>query len=322
MPEASEPLIDKHQPVLIDAVLAHLTHDDSTLGSDALVVDGTVGLGGHAAAILDRFPKARLVGIDRDPQSLKLADQRLARINDGRGRVTLKQGSYAHLPKLVPEIRRHPPRAILLDLGYSSWQLEARGFSFQADAPLDLRFDPGQGMPAADLIRRTPERELADLIYRYGEERASRRIAKALKGAKPATTLALAEAVARAKPSQGKRRKIHPATKTFQALRIAVNDELGELERGLPALEGALATPSDSAAARPPGRLLVISFHSLEDRIVKRFIRDSERLTPVNKKVIVATREEVRNNPRARSAKLRVAETAARDPKKPIADSR
>ncbi|MDZ4247694.1 MAG: 16S rRNA (cytosine(1402)-N(4))-methyltransferase RsmH [Patescibacteria group bacterium] len=301
MPEASESSAEKHQPVLLDAVLAHLTEHDSTLDSDAVIVDGTVGLGGHAAAILTRFPKARLIGIDRDPRSLELAGQRLDRIGGSRGRVTLKQGSYADLPELVPDIRRRPPRAILLDLGYSSWQLDARGFSFQTDAPLDLRFDPSQGMTAAELIRRTPERELADLIYRYGEERASRRIAKALKEAPPETTAQLAETVAQVKPRRG---KIHPVTQTFQALRIAVNDELGELERGLPALEGALATH---------GRLLVISFHSLEDRIVKRFIKASDGLKAVNKKVIVATREEVVGNPRARSAKLRVAEKAAAD---------
>ncbi|HEY8108977.1 MAG TPA: 16S rRNA (cytosine(1402)-N(4))-methyltransferase RsmH [Patescibacteria group bacterium] len=296
MPAASEP---SHQPVLLDAVLAHLTHDDSTLDSGQVIVDGTLGLGGHAAAILERFPETRLVGIDRDSQSLELAGKRLAPFRD---RVTLQQGSYADLPTLAPDIR---PTVVLLDLGYSSWQLDARGFSFQTDAPLDLRFDPGQGTPAEALIRRTPEPDLADLIYRYGEERASRRIAKALKADPPSTTLELAETVARAKPRRG---KIHPVTQTFQALRIAVNDELGELERGLPALEGALATSDPSVGEPNGGRLLVITFHSLEDRIVKRFVRDSGRLKAVNKKVIVATREETLGNPRARSAKLRVAE--------------
>ena len=270
---------------MLDAVLAHLTDD-----SDSVIVDGTVGLGGHAAAILERFPRTRLIGIDRDPQSLTHAERRLAGF--GR-RVTLRQGSYADLPTLVPGIA---PRAVLLDLGYSSWQLAARGFSFQTEAPLDLRFDPEQGIGAAELIARTAEQDLADLIYRYGEERASRRIAKALRAARPRTTTALAGAVTGAVPRRG---RIHPATRTFQALRIAVNDELGELERGLPALEGALVTG---------GRLLVISFHSLEDRIVKRYLKDTPALRPMHKKVIAPTRAEVLENPRARSAKLRVAE--------------
>ncbi len=279
---------------MLDAALAHLTDDPdfrARLETDAVIVDGTVGLGGHAAALLERFPAIRLIGIDRDPKSLALAEERLARF--GR-RVTLRQGSYADLPELALGVS---PQAILLDLGYSSWQLAARGFSFQTDAPLDLRFDPESDAPtAAELIARTPEPDLADLIYQYGEERASRRVAKALKAAKPRTTTALARAVATAVPRRG---KIHPATKTFQALRIAVNDELGELERGLPALEGALATH---------GRLLVISFHSLEDRIVKRYFKSAPALRPMHKKVIAAPREEVLRNPRARSAKLRVAE--------------
>ncbi len=280
---------------MLDAVLAHLTDDPdfrARLETDAVIVDGTVGLGGHAAALLERFPKIRLIGIDRDPKSLAMAEGRLARFER---RVTLRQGSYADLPKLAPGVS---PQAVLLDLGYSSWQLAARGFSFQADAPLDLRFDPESDAPtAAELIARTPEPDLADLVYQYGEERASRRVAKALKAAKPRTTTALAETVAQVVPRRG--RKIHPATKTFQALRIAVNDELGELERGLPALEGALATH---------GRLLVISFHSLEDRIVKRYFKSAPALRPMHKKVIVPPREEVLGNPRARSAKLRAAE--------------
>jgi 16S rRNA (cytosine1402-N4)-methyltransferase len=279
---------------MLEEVLTHLNLDPATD-----VVDATVGLGGHAAAILERIPEGKLLGLDRDPDSLKQAEKHLARF--GR-RVTLKPEDYGNLAAVLRKLPGgFDPGAILMDLGLSSWQLAERGFSFAAEAPLDLRFGR-TGPTAADLVSSLPEAELADLIYRFGEERASRKIAKAIvtrRRQRPIrTTTDLADIIAEAKPRRG---RIHPATQTFQALRIAVNDELGSLERGLSASEGALITG---------GRLAVISFHSLEDRLVKQYLKQSTRLDVVNKKVIQPTRAETLRNPRARSAKLRIAEKA------------
>jgi 16S rRNA (cytosine1402-N4)-methyltransferase len=189
---------------------------------------------------------------------------------------------------------------VLYDLGVSSMQLDdgARGFSFRSDAPLDMRLDPTQGESAADYIVSHDEVELADVIFRYGDERNSRRIARSLKTKLPRTTGELAAIVAGAVHVRGKRERIHPATRTFQALRIAVNDELGALRESL---DGA------ASVVRPGGRIVVISFHSLEDRIVKLFFREDERVRPLTRKPIVPGDEEISTNPRARSAKMRVA---------------
>ena len=284
-----------HEPVMLAEVLTHLKLDPD---QEFHVVDATVGLGGHAGAILEQAPHAELVGLDRDGASLELARAHLARFSS---QVTLIQANLADIDSVLPD-GFAPVDAVLMDLGYSSWQLAERGFSFQTDAPLDLRMDIRSGETAAELVGRLPERELADLIYAYGEEHASRRIAKAIvtaRKARPiATTTQLAEVIADAVRRRG---RIHPATKTFQALRVAVNDELGSLERGLTAAENVL---------KPGGRLVVISFESLSDRIVKRHFKDSERLAVITKKVIQPARDEVLANPRARSAKLRVAERA------------
>ncbi|MSU76068.1 16S rRNA (cytosine(1402)-N(4))-methyltransferase RsmH [Patescibacteria group bacterium] len=285
----------QHEPVLLDEVLTHLTsifdrHPKSH------VVDATLGLGGHAAALLERAPRVQLVGLDRDAASLKLAAEHLKPFGD---RVQLVHANFAGLDTVLPD-GFAPVQAIIADLGISSWQLSERGFSFQTDRPLDFRMDISEGDTAADLVNGLPEAELADLIYQYGEERRSRRIAKAIVTARKqeriGTTTQLADVVEGAVPRRG---RLNPATKTFQALRIAVNDELGSLERGLTAAEQVL---------KPGGRIAVITFHSLEDRIVKRHVKDSEQLTAVNKKVIVPSRQEIRRNPRSRSAKLRVAE--------------
>ena len=274
---------------MVPETLKHLE-----LSNSSTVIDATIGLGGHAAAILKKWPTAKVIGFDRDPGALKLATQRLAEYGP---RLVTIHGNYSDLATMVP-VSDRPVDAILMDLGYSSWQLAERGFSFQTTAPLDLRMNPDDPESALDLIARLSETELADLIYQYGEERQSRRIARAIKGASRehiATTTGLAEVIAKAVPRRG---RLHPATKTFQALRIAVNDELGSLERGLAAATEVL---------QPGGRLLVISFHSLEDRLVKQFINNSDVLEKVNKKVIKPTRDEVIANSRARSAKLRVA---------------
>jgi 16S rRNA (cytosine1402-N4)-methyltransferase len=283
---------------MLDEVLTHLKLDPKD--PDFRVVDATLGLGGHAEAILERT-EGKLVGLDRDADGLQLARQNLERFGD---RVSLVHANLADLATALPSGQENSPPvdAILMDLGYSSWQLAERGFSFQTDAPLDMRMDTGSGETAADLVSQLPEKELADLIYAYGEEHASRRVAKAIvtarKGAPITTTTQLAEVVREAIPRRG---KLDPATKTFQALRIAVNDELGSLERGLTAAEQVL---------KPGGRVVVISFESLMDRIVKRHFRSSEQLEVITKKVVRPTRDEIRANPRARSAKLRSAARA------------
>lgn len=287
-------------------------------------VDGTVGAGGHAAAILQRSaPDGRLYGLDRDPAALEIARQRLAQFGD---RVHLFHCNFDQLARLeLP-----PADGILLDLGLSSMQLDRpeRGFSFQQAGPLDMRMNPTAGQTAADLVNNLPEQELADLIYQYGEERHSRRIARAIVRARPIhSTVELARLVAGAGRSGS--RRIHPATRTFQALRIATNDELGALERTL---------PQAIARLKPGGRLAVISFHSLEDRIVKHFFRREARdcICPpkqpictcqhqatvqiITKKPITPDLAEQDQNPRSRSAKLRVAEKKGREDVYPYHD--
>ena len=271
--------------------------------SGGTYVDCTVGAGGHAAAILDASaPDGRLLGIDADPGALAIAAERLARFGD---RVRLVHRNYTELERVLTETQTKDPSGILLDLGVSSMQLDRadRGFSFQNEGPLDMRLDPTTGRTAADLVNTLPERELADLIYRYGEERHSRRVARSIVARRGAawfqTTTDLARTVAGA-VGRGAGRGIHPATRTFQALRIAVNDELGGLEAVLPQAADALG---------PGGRLAVISFHSLEDRIVKQFMRSRpEQLRILTKKPLTAADAEQRANPRSRSAKLRTAE--------------
>jgi 16S rRNA (cytosine1402-N4)-methyltransferase len=286
-------------------------------------VDGTLGGGGHSALLLDASaPDGRVLGIDADAAALERARERLAPAVTA-GRLLLRQGNFAQMEELARDADFAPVDSILLDLGLSSDQLAdaARGFSFAADAPLDMRFDTSQGQPAADLVNTLDETELADLLWRYGEERRSRAIARRIvaqrRRAPIARTGELARLIASVMP--GRPGGIHPATRSFQALRIAVNDELGNLEAALPRAVELL---------RPGGRIAVISFHSLEDRIVKRYFNEeargcvcppelpvcvcgrSPRLRVVTRHPITASAEELARNPRARSAKLRVAERA------------
>ncbi|HYL81567.1 MAG TPA: 16S rRNA (cytosine(1402)-N(4))-methyltransferase RsmH [Candidatus Acidoferrum sp.] len=294
-----------HLPVLLAEVLAHLRP-----GPGGRFLDATVGLGGHAAAILGAMePTGTLVGIDRDAQALALAAPRLAAYGE---RVRLIQGRYENLDDLLGADQTFD--GILFDLGASSLQLdsEARGFSFGREGPLDMRMDQHAGETAAQLLARLPEHELADLIFRWGEERRSRQIARAVVEARRLgpieTTTALAAIVGRATPRRLWPRHIHPATRTFQALRIAVNEELGGLA---PALEAA------AARLRPSGRMAAISFHSLEDRIVKHTWRNlaaGGSMRVLTKRPIIAGETEVAANPRARSAKLRVLERAPAAP--------
>jgi 16S rRNA (cytosine1402-N4)-methyltransferase len=269
-------------------------------------VDATVGAGGHAHAVLaSSAPDGRLLGLDLDADALRLASDRLRPFG---ARARLLQGSFRELPDALAAAGFGPQGGvdgILFDLGVSSMQLDRpeRGFAFGAEGPLDMRLDPTGGESAADLVARLPERELADLLFAYGEEPASRRIARAIVRRREAapfrTTTDLARVVAGAAGARGGWRRIHPATRTFQALRIAVNDELGALESALPAA---------AAALKPGGRLVVIAFHSLEDRIVKRFLRERQDLQPLTRKPLTASEAEVAENARSRSAKLRAAE--------------
>jgi 16S rRNA (cytosine1402-N4)-methyltransferase len=283
---------------------------------DGLFIDGTVGAGGHAAAILEAAPQSRLLGFDRDLRSLDVARAALALYQD---RVTLVHANFDTMGKIAAEHGFGVVDGILLDLGISSMHVDdpTRGFAFRAEGPLDMRFDPtGAGPSAADLVNTLEVEELADLIYEYGEERDSRRIARAIIAARPMhSTRELAEVLERA--HRGPRDRIHPATRTFQALRIAVNDELGAVERVL---------PQAIALLRPGGRLAVISFHSLEDRIVKDYFRQeaTDCICPpkqpictcnhhatiklINRKPVIADETEIAANPRSRSAKLRIAE--------------
>jgi 16S rRNA (cytosine1402-N4)-methyltransferase len=284
----------RHVPVLPQEVLHGL---DPQPGQ--VFVDATVGGGGHTRLLAERVgPGGRVVGLDQDPTMLEPARGRL----DGLP-VTLVHANFDQLPAVLAELGISAVDGVLADLGVCSDQLDAagRGLSFQQDGPLDMRLDPTGGETAADLLRWVNERDLADLIYRYGEERFSRRIARRVVEARqtaPVTTTAqLAELVRRCVPRPRDRHAIDPATRVFQALRIAVNDELGALERFLAALPRCL---------KPGGRAAVISFHSLEDRRVKQAFRQPpwEALT---RKPVQAGDEEVAANPRARSAKLRVA---------------
>ncbi len=300
-----------HIPVLLDETIDGLAPHP---GAD--LIDGTLGAGGHTEAWLAATaPDGRVLGFDLDAGALEAARERLAHYGE---RVEFAHASFATMGDIAPERGFAAVDAVLLDIGFSSMQIDdpARGFAFSADGPLDMRFDRDQPVTAATLVNTLGQDELADLIYEYGEERHSRRIARAIVAARPFHhTGRLAEVVAGAVPRSSER--IHPATRTFQALRIAVNDELGALERALPQAVDLL---------KPGGRLAVISFHSLEDRIVKHFIREAASdcicppdlpvcvcdheptLRPVNRKPITASDAEVNANPRSRSAKLRIAE--------------
>jgi 16S rRNA (cytosine1402-N4)-methyltransferase len=300
-----------HVPVLLDEVIAGLQPQRG-----GYFVDCTVGPGGHAAAILEKIsPSGKLLGIDADPEAIKLSQDKLSDYGDA---VTLVNDNFINLEAICKGYHFHPVDGILFDLGVSSLQLDTaeRGFSFHLDAPLNMRFDPGQGLTASDIVNSFSEQELAKLIEKYGEERHSRRIARYIIQNRPiSTTVELASLVERALVS--KRARIHPATRTFMALRIAVNNELQNLE---------LALKQTINLLRPGGRLTVISYHSLEDRIVKQFMRyeASSCLCPpgtiicrcghkptlklISRKVIKPTSLEMESNPRSRSAKLRIAE--------------
>jgi len=264
-----------------------------------IIVDGTLGGGGHTRLIAERLANTGFVlALDRDPAALAAAERNLAGLP-----VKVAQSNFCDLAAVLDELQIDAVDAVLLDLGLSSDQLADanRGFSFDAAGPLDLRFDPEEGESAAELVARVPERELADLIYEFGEERFSRRIARRIVEQRAERTIRtaaeLAQLVRRCVPRSADR--IDPATRTFQALRIAVNRELESLDLALARIPDRL---------KPGGRLAIISFHSLEDRRVKEAFRSDPRLEPLTKKPIRPTDDEMHHNPRSRSAKLRVAQ--------------
>lgn len=285
-----------HRPVLPTEVL-----DALAPAAGQTIVDATVGAGGHAWLLAEQLgPTGRLIGLDQDPAMLALARPRLEGFP-----VTLVHANFDQLSLVLSELGIPAVDGVLADLGVCSDQIDTpeRGFSFQQPGPLDMRMDPEQGEPARVLLRRLSERQLADLFWRYGEERFSRRIARKIvetrRRAPLETTQELAELVRHCVPRpRGRWHAIDPATRVFQALRIAVNDELGALDRFLAALPDCM---------RPGGRAVVISFHSLEDRRVKQAFRDRQHWEVLTAKPLQPTEEEVRNNPRARSAKLRAA---------------
>ncbi|MFQ5854498.1 MAG: 16S rRNA (cytosine(1402)-N(4))-methyltransferase RsmH [Anaerolineae bacterium] len=303
-----------HVPVLYDEVLEWLAPT-----STGYYIDGTVGAGGHAWGILEAStPNGQLLGVDADREALEIARERLAGFGD---RAVLVHANFDTLGTVAPAHGFDAADGILLDLGLSSMQLAdaTRGFSFREEGPLDMRFDPQQARTAADLVNTLPADKLADILWRYGEERYARRIARGIVAQRPLnTTHDLVAIIERAVPG---RWRVHPATRTFQALRIATNDELGALERALPQAADLL---------KPDGRLAIISFHSLEDRIVKQFFRESERdcicppelpacvcgheptLRVLTRKPITPSADEIGRNPRSRSAKLRVAARVGR----------
>jgi 16S rRNA (cytosine1402-N4)-methyltransferase len=269
---------------------------------DGYYIDATLGAGGHAEGILRRLESGKLLGIDRDPAALATARERLK--NFGEKLITMR-GNFAQIEALHGASGLPPADGLLADLGMSSLQVEdaSRGFSFNAPGPLDMRMDPTAGPTAADLVNQMSERELADLIFNLGEERHSRRIARAIvKGRPYRLTTELAQVVTRAIPSRAAFHHIHPATRTFQALRLAVNRELESLESLLAQVLGVL---------KPGGRVVILSFHSLEDRMVKRAFQawHQQGLAQIlTRKVVRPSDEELRANPRSRSAKLRAAE--------------
>jgi 16S rRNA (cytosine1402-N4)-methyltransferase len=295
---------ERHVPVLLKEALQYLA-----VKPGSTVVDCTLGLAGHSSAILRELgPKGKLIAFDRDPQAMELAAAKLdavrAELGSQAPQVELIGEAFSSAPKHIAE---GSVDALLADFGVSSLQLDeaARGFSFMADGPLDMRMDTRREPTAEQVVNEAGEHELADLIYEYGEERRSRRIARAIVRGRPVTTTGqLAQIVRAAAPSM-KGDRIHPATRTFQALRIYVNRELDEIKALMEAAPKLL---------KPSGRLAVISFHSLEDRIVKDSLRDGAHnriWTILTKKPVTAGEEEIEQNPRARSAKLRAAERTA-----------
>ncbi len=287
-----------HVSVLLDAAIDYLA-----IRPDGTYVDATFGAGGHSKAILSQLQTGRLIALDADPDAIARAQA----ISDPS--FTFVHANFSELRRVLNDCGVEQVDGVLFDLGVSSMQLDnaERGFSFRDSAPLDMRMNPYRGRSAYEILTTASERELADIFFMYGEERAARRIAHAIverrsAGKLPKTTVEFAQFVSGVVHRPGKRERIHPATRVFQALRIVVNDELDVLREGLVAAVDTL---------RAGGRLVAISFHSLEDRIVKHTFRGDARLEILTKKPLVPDAREMAENPRARSAKLRAAQRKA-----------
>ena len=291
----------QHVPVLLEEVLEYLN-----VRPDGVVVDATLGLAGHSSEIAKRLGgKGKLIGFDRDPEAMEKAKARLevlrAELGDEMPEVVFEPRAFSEASGVIEPGSLD---GLLADFGVSSLQLDEahRGFSFRTDGPLDMRMDTRSGETAEQVVNQEDENELADLIYEFGEERRSRRIARAIVRARPITTTAELARIVSAEAPPMKGEKIHPATRTFQALRIRVNNELGEIQSLL---------KSAGSLLKPGGRLVLISFHSLEDRLVKdafKAAKDAKVFEVLTKKPVVAAEQEQMRNPRSRSAKMRAAE--------------
>ncbi|MBN1823171.1 MAG: 16S rRNA (cytosine(1402)-N(4))-methyltransferase RsmH [Endomicrobiales bacterium] len=285
-----------HLPVMAETVEKYLVTDPA-----GLYLDCTLGGGGHSERLLRQYPGLRVIGIDRDEEALEFARERLKAYG---ARLSILKENFSMSSEVVRRAGSEKVNGMIADLGVSSHQLEekTRGFGFDSET-LDMRMDPASGKSAGDVINEYPEEKLADIFFKYGEERHSRKISRAIAAERKLSRIDSAKHLSRVVyAAVGKREKIHPATRVFQALRIFVNDELGNLERLMAGLSGLLL---------PGSRAVIISYHSLEDRIVKNAFRDmagSGSLTVLTKKVVFPEDSEIRNNPRARSAKLRAAE--------------
>ncbi|MFZ0213387.1 MAG: 16S rRNA (cytosine(1402)-N(4))-methyltransferase RsmH [Candidatus Acidiferrales bacterium] len=291
-----------HTPVMTEAIVRWLR-----IKPEGTYVDATLGTGGHALAIVRELTSGRLVGLDRDPQAIEIARERLKEFGQ---RVTLVQTDFSKIDEVARELKLPALDGVVADLGVSTLELDTpeRGFSFRWGGPLDMRMNPEHPLVADEIVNHWPEEDLANVLYRFGEEHDSRKIARAILRARPIRdTEHLATVVAGARKARG-RQRLHPATKTFLALRIAVNRELEELGQFL------TRTP---VTLSPGARWAILSYHSLEDRMVKRGFQELARaggFTILTKKVIQPEESEIRNNPRARSAKLRVIEKDAAGP--------
>lgn len=286
-----------HVPVLTEKILEYLAPKPNEN-----FIDCTAGGGGHTFAIAERIaPKGKVLAIDWDPEQIKNLK---LKVKNYDGRLLLREGNFANISEIAHQEKFHPVHGILFDLGFSSDQLESRGrgFSFQRDEPLDMRYNPNNPVTAEKLLNYSSKAQLEQILKEYGEEEFAEQIAQAIVQSRTQKhlqkTFQLVRIVEQATPKWYLRKKIHPATKTFQALRIAVNSELENLREGL---------RQAKELAGLNGKIAVISFHSLEDRIVKEFFKHEPLLTPMHKKPIAPSAAEIKSNPRARSAKLRVA---------------
>jgi 16S rRNA (cytosine1402-N4)-methyltransferase len=282
-----------HVPVLVEEVVSTLVSEKTEI-----FVDATLGLGGHSEEILKRYEWVRVIGVDVDEEEIKIANERLKQFGK---RLTIVKGNYRDLDKIVTRLGLGLVDAVLFDLGISSYHLNSkRGFSFLEDEFLDMRMDKSQRLTAYDVVNKYPFKRLKEIIRTYGEEREAFRLAEAIVRSRKLkeikTAKELAEIVGKAKK---RRTRLHPATLTFQAIRIEVNREIDNLKEGLKKATDVL---------RKGGRIGVISFHSIEDRVVKEFVKKEGSLIPITKKPIIPSKEEILKNPRSRSAKLRVAE--------------